>query len=173
MSSCLVCYDTFVRLVYFVLFTTKARMNLCGLTMPYFAKTAHEGLQRKLNKSAAAVHNQFPGAKVQKTNINMRSMYKAAHQICQNTLAVLLDTVIMTNDILIFNKKDLMWTLLCSTSGQNTLSWLKFGVSKSRRAEVTHSIRPQELKALLFVQIIFRWEKEPQTILQRTFLLFF
>ena len=109
-------------------------MNLCGLTMPYFAKTAHEGLQRKLDKNAASVHNQFPGAKVQKTNINVRSMYKAAHQICQNTLAVLLDTMIMTNDILIFNKKDLLWTLLCSTSGQKTLSWLKFGVSKSRRA---------------------------------------
>ena len=66
-------------------------MNLCGLTMPYFAKTAHEGLQTKLDKSAAAVHNQFPGAKVQKTNINMWSMYEAAHQICQNTLAALLD----------------------------------------------------------------------------------
>ena len=66
-----------------------------------------------------------------------------------------------------------MWTLLCSTSGQKTLSWLKFGISKSRRAEVTHSIRPQELKALLFVRIIFHWEKEPQTILERTFLLFF
>ena len=87
-------------------------MNLCGLTMPYFAKTTHKGLQRKLDKSAATVHNQFPGAKVQKTNINMRSMYKAAHQICQNTLAVLLDTVIMTNDILIFNKKVLMFTLM-------------------------------------------------------------
>ena len=49
--------------------------------MPYLAKTAHEGLQRKLDKSAAAVHNQFPGAKVQKTNINMRSMYKAAQQL--------------------------------------------------------------------------------------------
>ena len=41
-------------------------MNLCSLTMPYFAKTTHEGLQRKLDKSAAAVHNQFPGAKVEK-----------------------------------------------------------------------------------------------------------
>ena len=115
-TTCLLC----------AIFITKARMNLCGLTMPYFAKTAHEGLQRKLDKKAAAVHNQFPGAKVQK-----RSMYKAAHQICQNTLAVLLDTVIMTNDILIFNKKDLMWTLLCSTSGQKTLSWRK-QIAKSR-----------------------------------------
>ena len=42
----------------------------------------------------------------------MRSMYKAAHQICQNTLTVLLDTVIMTNDILILNKRDLMWDTL-------------------------------------------------------------
>jgi hypothetical protein len=37
---------------------------------------------------------------------------------------------------------------------------------------VTHSIQPLELKALLFVRIIFHCERELQTILQRTFLLF-
>ena len=44
-------------------------------------------------------------------------MYEAAYQVCQNTLVVDLDIVIMTNAILIFNKKDLMWKISRSTNG--------------------------------------------------------
>ena len=49
MSLYLVCYDTFLRLVYFALFITKAH-----LTKQYFEKTTHDSLQRKLDKGAAA-----------------------------------------------------------------------------------------------------------------------
>ena len=69
MSSYLFGYDTFLRPVYFALFTTKARVNLCDSTMQWFARTTHEGLQGKLDKSAARREHK-PGAKVQKNCIN-------------------------------------------------------------------------------------------------------